>query len=421
MNRIELCPGVWLNMICSERFKTGCVSINILRPLAEETAALHALLPSVLLRGCKTYPNMQMISHRLDELYGASVGTLVRKRGEVHSFGLYADFLEDCYVENEPVFAQMMQLLRQLVFEPCLEDGGFLSEYVTGEKQNLSNTIASRINDKRAYAITRLLKDMCDVEAYRVTRLGEAEVLQGVDGKQLYDFWQQILASSPIELFYLGQQSEESVVAQMKAFADLLPKRGALIGIGTEIMLPERPVRFVEEALDVTQGKLAIGFRTPITVLDQRMPALLLLNSVYGAGMTSKLFMKIREEQSLCYYASSSLDKHKGIMVVSSGIDFDKYEVARDGILHQLELCKQGDITEEELELARNYLISALRTTKDSPGQMDDFVLGQVVGGTMELVDDLIARLKAVTLQQVVEAAQTLRTDTIYFLKGVLA
>lgn len=421
MKRIELRPGVWLNMICSDRFKTGCVSINILQPLAEETAALHALLPSVLLRGCKAYPDMQKISNRLNELYGATVGTLIRKRGEVHSFGLYADFLEDRYAENETVFAQMMELLRQLVFEPCLKNGGFVAEYVNGEKQNLSNTIASRINDKRSYAITRLLKNMCDEEAYRVTRLGEAEALQGVDGEKLYSLWQRILSTSPIELFYLGQQSEEAVTAQMRSFADCLPERGAVQCVSTQVLLPQRPVRFVEEALEVTQGKLTIGFRTPITASDPRMPALILFNAVYGAGMTSKLFMKIREEQSLCYYASSSLDKHKGIMVVGSGIDFDKYEVARDGILHQLELCKQGEISREELEAARNYLISALRTTKDSPGQLDDFVLDQVIGGTMEMVDDLIGRLKTVTLRQVIEAAQTLRTDTVYFLKGVSA
>ena len=421
MKRIELCHGVWLNMIRTDRFKTGCVSINFLRPLSEKTAAVHALLPSVLLRGCEAYPDMQKISHRLDDLYGATVGTLVRKRGEVHCFGLYADFLEDRYAEGEPVFDQMMEFLRRLVFEPCLEDGGFVREYVSGEILNLSNTIASRINDKRSYAVNRLLKNMCVGEAYSVTRLGERGALENVDGKTLYAFWQRVLETSPVELFYLGQQPEENVIAQMKNFVKCLPDRKNLCQVGTQVVIPDRPLQMVEEALDVTQGKLVIGFRTPITVADPRFPALLLFNAVYGAGMTSKLFVKIREEQSLCYYASSSLDKHKGIMVVGSGIEFEKYEVARDGILHQLELCKQGEISGEELESARNYLISAMRMTNDNPGQMDDFVLGQVVGRTEETVEALIEKLKAVTLEQVIDVASTLKTDTIYFLKGVSA
>ena len=80
-DRFELLPGVWLNLVQTNRFKTGCFSFNLLRPLAQADAASNALLPSVLLRGCKSTPDMQAISQRLDTLYGASVGTLLRKKG----------------------------------------------------------------------------------------------------------------------------------------------------------------------------------------------------------------------------------------------------------------------------------------------------------------------------------------------------
>lgn len=417
--RLELATGVWLNMVRTDRFKTGCVSINFLQPLSAQTASLYALLPSVLLRGCKQYPDMRSISHRLDDLYGSTVGTLVRKKGETHVFGLYADFLEDCYADDEPIFAQMMALLRGLLFEPCIEKDGFVEEYVAGERQNLLNTIAARINDKRSYAVSRLLKHMCAGEAYSVTKLGEKEPLETVDGGSLFALWQKVLQTSPIELFYLGQQPEEAVLEQMRKFVSCLPGRTALSAPSTQVLMPDRPVQTVEEALDVTQGKLSIGFRTPITALDSRYPAMMVLNAVYGAGMTSKLFVKIREEQSLCYYASSSIDKYKGIMAVSSGIEFDKYDVAKNGILEQLELCKNGEITEEELSSAKNYLISALRTNHDSPGQMDEFVIGQAVGHCDHSVEDMIRMLESVTVEQVVEAAGTVVLDTVYFLKGV--
>lgn len=417
--RIQLRHGVWLNMVQTDRFKTGCFSINLLQPLAEHTASVYALLPSVLLRGCSEYPNIQTISCRLDVLYGATVGAQVRKKGEVHAIGLYADFLEDCYADDEPVFAQMMDFLRQLLFEPCMEGDGFVKSYVDGEKQNLLNTIASRINDKRSYAVNRLLKHMCAGEAYGVTRLGEKEALEHVDHVSLYTVWQYLLKTSAIELFYLGQKSETEVIEQMKKLLSHLPEREKLCHPETLVVLPNRPVQTVEESMDVTQGKLSIGFRTSITGQDEKYPALLLMNSVFGAGMTSKLFMKIREEQSLCYYASSSLDKFKGILAVTSGIEFEKYEVAKQGILQQLDDCKKGEITEEELESARNYLVSGLRACNDNPGQMDDYVIGQAVAGSQKTVDDLISALEGVTMQQVIDAANSVTLDTIYFLKGV--
>ncbi|MBQ9967150.1 MAG: insulinase family protein [Oscillospiraceae bacterium] len=417
--RVRLADGIWLNMVQTDRFKTACVSINFLQPLREETASLHALLPSVLLRGCMRYPDMRSITHRLDDLYGASIGSLIRKKGEVHTLGLYADFLEDRYIEDGPIFDQMMDLIGQLLFEPCMENNGFVEEYVTGERQNLLNSIAARINDKRSYSVSRLLKHMCASEAYRITKLGEKEALEKVTAVSLYEIWQHVLKTSPVELFYLGQKSEEQVLAQMKKLISHLPERSSLCEPKTEVIMPQRPVQMIEEALDVTQGKLSIGLRTSITALDERYPALKVLNAVYGAGMTSKLFTKIREEQSLCYYASSSIDRYKGIMVVTSGIEFDKYEVARDGILKQLELCKKGQITEDELRSAKKYLISAVRTNHDSPGQMDEFVSGQMIGGSGDTVESLIQKLEQVTLDQVVAAAGTLVLDTVYFLKGV--
>ena len=419
--RMMLQPGVWLNYVHSDRFKTGCFSFNLLMPLAADTAAPNALIPTVLLRGCSGYPDMQAISRRLDTLYGASTGTLVRKKGEVQSVGLYADFLEDRYAGGAPLFSDMLDLVGRLLFEPVTENGGFAKAFVDSERQNLEDTIAARINEKRSYAIHRLLQHMCRGEAYAVPRLGEADTLTAVSGQNLLARWRQLLAEAPVELFYLGQQPRDAVLEQLRALTDRLPAGERASVPATRVLLPDRPAETVEEAMDVTQGKLTLGLRTDITVRDPRYPALMLLNAVYGAGMTSKLFLKIREEQSLCYYASSSLDKFKGVMVVGSGIEFEKFQVARDGILGELRACQQGEITGEELESARSYLISGLRTGCDSPGRLDDYALGQAVAGLDGTMEDLARQLKTVTKDQVVEAAQSLRLDTIYFLKGVQA
>jgi len=249
--------------------------------------------------------------------------------------------------------------------------------------------------------------------------LGEKDTLENCSGEELYRRWIRMLSSSRMELFYLGQKPRENVVSAVKRMLEELPRADVLDAVETKVVLPDRPVRYVEDSMDVTQGKLTLGLRTDITVRDPRYPALMLLNTVYGAGMTSKLFLQIREEQSLCYYANSSMDKFKGVMVVGSGIEFENYEVARDGILHQLDLCKKGEITSQELESARNYLISALRTGNDSPGRLDDYAIGQSIAGMDGSMEQMAQILKTVTLDQVVEAANTLKLDTVYFLKGV--
>lgn len=143
--RIELLPGVFLTCVRSEKFKTGCLSVSLLRPLRREEASANALLSTVLLRGCRDYPNIRSISAFLDRLYGASIGTLVRKKGEVQTTGFYADFLEDrLALDGEPVLEPMAGFLCALLLDPVLEDGVFAARYVEGEKRNLIHAIESR-------------------------------------------------------------------------------------------------------------------------------------------------------------------------------------------------------------------------------------------------------------------------------------
>ena len=174
----------------------------------------------------------------------------------------------------------------------------------------------------------------------------------------------------------------------------------------------------VEESLDVTQGKLAMGFRTNCDAWDERYPALTLVNAIYGGTTTSKLFMNVREKLSLCYYASSGLMKYKDVLLVSSGVEFDKVGQAEAEILSQLYKCQTGDFSDDELEWARRSVVSTLRTTLDTQARLEDYWLGQSAAGLTDGPDDMAARVEAVTRAQVVEAAQDLTLDTVYFLKG---
>jgi len=417
--RTQILPNVFLTSVQTDKFKTGCFSLNLLRPLCRGEASANALIPSVLLRGSKQYPDIRSISARLDELYGASMGTLIRKKGEVQFVGFFADYLED-ELAHEPVFSQMADFVAEILFHPVLEDGVFGKDATEGEKWNLANTIESRINDKRSYSISQLLKTMCRDEIYGIPRLGDLEDLETISETSLYRSYRRILETSQIEIFYMGRTSPETAAEKFREVLRELP-RGDIVPVGTNFIPAAADVREVTESLDVTQGKLSLGFRTGCTVRDPEYPALVVMNTIYGGGITSKLFQKVREEQSLCYYASSSVEKFKGVMVVSSGIEFSDYEKAKTEILRQLDECRQGHITQEEFDSAKRYLLSDLKTGLDSPGRLDDFYMGQIMEGLDGTMEDLAARIEAVTMDETVAAAKRVSLDTVYFLRGTEA
>ncbi|MBQ7255435.1 MAG: insulinase family protein [Oscillospiraceae bacterium] len=417
--RMEILPNVFLSATQTDKFKTGTCSISFLRPLTDLEASCDGLIMRVLLQGSKRCPDMRSMSLALDALYGSELSDVVRKKGEVLTIGLLADYIEDQFV-SDTVFANVIDLMAEVLLDPVLENGAFRSEYVEREKENVCNELCARINSKRTYAVTQMIRAMCSGEAYSVDKFGSEETVSRQTAQSLYAHYLQMLSSSRIEICYLGRLDADTVAEQLRKSFAALP-RGEVVSVSTEPNPAVGSVREVSESLDVTQGKLCMGFRISKTANDPDWASVLLMNTVYGSGVTSKLFLNVREKLSLCYYAASALEKFKGIMLVDSGVDFSNFDAAKSEILHQLEDCKSGNITEEELALARKNLISRWKSALDSPGQIDEFYLGQAILGSESTMEDMIERIECVTMDDVVSAANCLTLDTVYFLKGTNA
>lgn len=419
MDTLTLLPGVRLHCYRDSRFKQGCISIQFLRKMCGEEAAMNALIPSVLLRGTTRHPDLRAITMALDDLYGAAVSPLVRRIGDYQSTGLYCSMMDDRFaLPGDRVLEPMLRFLEELLLEPLTEGESFLPEFVEGEKVNLISTIESELNDKRAYAMHKLLKIMCRNDSFGLSRMGEPEQVAAIRPDELYRHYRQVLRTSPVELFYVGSAEPEQVAGLLKPLFSRLDRAPMALPPQTGLA-PGEPEDAVE-TMQVSQAKLCMGFTTPITHRSEQFAAMQLLNTVLGSGMTSKLFRIVREQQSLCYSIGSGYYGSKGLLIVSAGIDFDMVQHVRREVLNQLEACRQGDISPEELTAAREALISSLRGTHDSPSAIEGYYNAAVIGDLQMTPEEYIRALEAVTLQAVVDAANTVSLHSSYFLKGVI-
>lgn len=414
---LQLSPGVTLRCFQDSRFKQGCLSIRLLRQVRREEVAMNALIPAVLLRGTPAYPDLRQITLHLDELYGASVGALFRKVGDLQTVGIYGSFLEDRYaLDGGQILSPIIDFMGQLLLEPVLENGHFSTEFVESEKRNLILAIQSERNDKRQYAGAQLLKHMCSTDSLGIPRLGEEAQVAAITAESLYRHYQLLLRTSPVMLFYVGSQTPEQVAALLQPLVSRLAQ--------DPILLPEqKPFRDPAggshtEYMEVTQGKLCMGFTTHITITDPAFAAMQVFNALFGGGMTSKLFMEVREKQSLCYDIGSGYRGGKGVLTVAAGIDFDQKDSVIDQIRAQLDACCRGDFTQQELESARQGLLTQLQSTHDTPGSIESYYTTGCLSGLNRTPELYMDQIRAVTAQQVAEAAKTLREHTVYFLRG---
>ena len=415
VTRTKLADGVYLTYLPARKFKTSLLSAQFVTPIRQETAAAYALLPAVLRRGTVTYPDMGSLSARLDKLYGARIDYTVRKKGENQCVGFVASLIDDSFAPGgEKLLEPVADLLGELVCDPATERGRFVPAYFESEKTNLIDAIRSLINDKRDYADSRLLREMCADEPYGIPRLGDEKSAEKLQLQKLHAQYGQLIATSQLELFYSGSAGRERVERALLSAFSTLPRDNIRDVAAARTHPAREAVHTVTEALDVTQGKLGMGFSCG----SSDTAALLMGNTLFGGSSNSKLFLNVREKLSLCYYASSLYHRQKGMITVSSGIEFENYQKAYDEILAQLTAVQNGDLEDWELEGARSTLLNAYASMEDSQGKLENFYLGQAATGQSETPEDLAAQVRGVTPQRIFEAMKTVRLDTVYFLRG---
>lgn len=419
--RKEILPGVWLTALENDKFKTGCLSISLLTQLDRETAAMNALIPYVLRRGSRNHTDMQALATELDGLYGSYIEPVVRKIGEIQCIGFLASFADDKYLpDGSGVFESIANLCGEILLAPCTKGGLLLPEYVDSEKDKLLDSIRSRLNDKRSWALQRLIEQMCCYEPFAVSRLGTEDTAENIYYQKLTKHYRSLIMTCPIEIFYCGSLGADAVAEKLSDAFSGMPRGEIDYDIGTDIRMNavEESVREFTDELSVTQGKLVMGYRLGDCMEDPDIAALYVFNAVFGGCVTSKLFMNVREKLSLCYYASSLVDLHKGLMIVSSGVDFDKFSAAKDEICAQLEAIRRGEVTDDELLAAKKSVASDLRATLDSQYNLEGFYLANTIDGLDFDPEELAEAVECVELQAVVDIANSVVGDAVYYLRG---
>ena len=414
--RIQIDNGIYLNLIHTDKFKSNLLSYYFLRPLSKDEVTKNALLPLVLKRGTEEYDTNLKIQKKLEETYGANFSISINKRGEKQVLRFTVESINGDYIGDNDNIYEVIDLLKSIIYNPTLEKGYFRKDYVAQEKENLKNRIESRINDKRSYALDRCIEEMCKNEKFSIYPLGKVEDLEDIDEDILYNHYKNLINTSPIEIFYVGQY-DERLIEYIKNIGkterkDVLtiPREQIISGVQTKNM--------INENLDVTQGKLVLGFRTGIPYEDRLYNGLIVASDILGGGPNSKLFRNVREKESLAYYITSTIYKYKSIMLIDGGIEFQNFEKTVDIINEQLEEMRKGNFTEEDIEISKKSIKSSTESIKDSAFLISEYFFSQILSQDNRSLEEILKDIDSVTKEEIINSISKVALDTIYFMKN---
>ena len=410
--RHEIGKEVFFSSVTDTRFKFNMISVSFLVPLSEETASEYALISRIIDKSCKEYPTFGRLSSKLSSLYNASIYSDVIPFGDSQVVEISIGYIDDKYaLDNEKTEEEAIKILLGCLFEPLLENGVFPKKTVSLERGILIDDIKSEINDKQAYANHKADQIMYKGEPAAVRALGSVEQAKRVTALTAFNAYKRLLKHSRVEIICSGCSSFSSAEkAFSRAFAQV--ERGDFFRCSTKKSPLKSEPQSVYEEMRINQSKLVMGFKTGC----ENYSALYLMSAIYGGMSTSKLFMNVREKLSLCYYCWSGVDRYKGSLWVSSGVDRNNLEKAENEITAQLEALKRGDFTDEDIENAKMYRKNGLKAYNDSLKSMAAWYLMSVYSDDIKSPEDAVKENDRVTREEIVDAANSVSPDTVYAL-----
>ena len=417
----EIKEGIKLHSLKTNYFKTNLYAVFIATPLKRENVTLNALLTAVLRRGSKTITSQDMISQKLEEMYGASFDCGIEKSGDNHILKFYLETINEEFLpEKEELEQKCLDILFDIIFNPLVENEGFKEEYVQGEKQNIKQIIESKIDNKAKYSLDRCIEEMFKEEAYGLYKYGYIEDINNITPQNLYEYYKTLINQCKIDIFCSGEIKEDKTIkniTQNGKIQKLQPRRPRYIINNEQTEAVEvKQEKIVEEHMQVNQGKLVIGLSVNSNEKNSRFTTSV-YNAILGGGANSKLFQNVREKESLAYTAGSNYIRQKNSIFIRCGIEIDNYEKALNTIKQQLQDMKEGKFDEKDIENAKNLIVESVQSIPSQQDTEITYYYGQELSDTFMTLEEYIENINTQKKEQIVDLANKVNIDTIYFLR----
>ena len=373
----QLAKGVSLHIRQTTQFKTVNFSVKWRRPLTTKDAAERTVLSNVLQHSNEKFKTSAAFRSYLDDLFGTVLYFDTTKRGNEHTLLLNVETVNDQYLANSNVLQEVLDLIHTVIFSPNLENDAFVSSIVEREKEMVLERIHSIFDDKARYAQYRLMQILRPNHPASISANGTIETVKAVTPQSLKAAYDSMLQNDTVDIYVVGDIDVEEMTEKLRqvlAFGDreLHEKQ-----LKTEI--DTKPEEYTKEQQEMKQGKLHIGFSTPVYFGDPDFPKMQIFNGIFGGYAHSKLFMNVRE---------------------------------------QLKVMQNGEISDLELTQTKAMLTNQLKEALDSArGQIEIYDQYKDLNEAFT-IDTWADRWQQVTKEDVEQMAKQVKQEAIYFLCG---
>jgi len=406
-----------MHLIKTNRFKTTTIRVILRDEIRKEEITLRNFLLDMLVSSTYNYKNRKELVAKSQDLYATNIYTRAYRIGAHSNMNFYLSFLNEKYTESG-MMEQSIKLLNEVIFNPNVENNLFDKDSFKIIKKNTEVILASQKDNPARYSMIRMLEIMANEEPYSYRECGYIDDLNKINVENLYDYYKKMISKSIIDVYAIGDFEFDEIEKLLDKYLDFNTiKREKKSYIIEHEKIKNKP-EIIEEQEEFNQSKLSIGCKIETLNKRERNYVISLYNLILGSGPECRFFKNIREKHSICYYISSSVNKLDNILTIRSGIQKDNFKKCIELIKKEMKDIEKGNITDEELEKAKQTYITLIDEIYDSPEAIiESFIASDLLG--IETLEERKEIIKTITKEEIINVSKKIHIDTIYLLEGV--
>lgn len=404
-----------LHTIQTDKFKTITIKINFKRKIKKEDITKRNLLSEILSTSCGKYHTERLLALKIEDLYGLGFNSYAMTSGNYGILGFTFKFLTEKYTEDS-IIPEIIDFMKEIIFHPDIKDNAFSEENFLMAKKRILDEIDAVMENPNQYGVNRLYDLMAENSIISYHPEGDPKILESLDAKQLYTFYQDIIQNDIVDIFVLGDIQESLKESIMNSFEFGCKNIRGESHYVNDIPIRE-DVKIVTEKSHFTQSKMYLSYNL-VNITDfERDYVSYVYSAILGGGGDSKLFKKVREENSLCYTISSFVNRIFGILNIRLGFDYKNYDQVLENIQSCLEEMEKGNFEEEEIKKAKILYKNSLKEIFDSPVRILNLYISKEYLN-IEPIDQRLKNIEKVDKTMIMEFAKKIKANMIYCLEG---
>lgn len=411
------CNSYNIHTIKTDRFKTVHMEIIFRKNIVKEELVNYAFLVDMLMESSKNYSKRKDVITKLEELYKLVVYGTTVKTGNVLNSNFMADFIDPKFIDEEDYLENVIKFIFEMLMNPNATNEEFDLKEFNFVKERLKREIKSIDENPFKSSMRKAIEAMDKSSVTAFPLMGSVEELEGITPGSLYKYYKKLFKDNTCDIFIIGDVDCDNIVSLIQKYFKhrYINSNKLVLRVDNKF---KKKVTTKEDVSENLQANLVMIYNIGELPEVERHVTMQVFNYIFGSGgLTSKLYKRIREENSLCYNISTLYLKYDELLVIHISLDTANVKRAVSMVKKCLKEMQTGDFLDSDLEDAKKSISLALDLTSDNNSSLlNNYVFHEF--DNLPLIDERKKSLAKLTKEDVVNVSKKLKLNTIYVLKG---